>query len=280
MPIERYKSFRTYFNCTDLPEEYTPTNSAMTRLIDSCLKKTSMETLFAFKFGLIDVPAPSYDGFLGDDESLIPARHSASEVLVDPRSMDVDILTGINAVEGFAFEGYFSTSISFWSKFNLSDEVIVTIERYSLVLKDKCRQNALIANRAKFQKYYDERVRQMIPDAKDLNSEKARRLKAIIVNSDIIFDSGFAGLIHKLLHQRRNLETLRKQMPNTHDDNDKSHERREKTFFVYEYLHESGMVSFDDYKKILNSNFKMSTHFDGIDFAFGNIVLKIFDLFN
>jgi carboxylesterase type B len=94
-PQERYKALRAYFNCSWAPEEYTQYNRAMTILIDECLKYTSLEDLFSFKFALIDAPGPIYDGFLDDDKTLIPSQ-SPKEMLMDDNNgiVNLDIMTG------------------------------------------------------------------------------------------------------------------------------------------------------------------------------------------
>lgn len=68
----------------------------MTILIDECLKYTSLEDLFSFKFALIDAPGPIYDGFLDDDKSLIPSQ-SPKEMLMDDNNgiVNLDIMTGL-----------------------------------------------------------------------------------------------------------------------------------------------------------------------------------------
>jgi carboxylesterase type B len=134
MAFERYKSFRTYFNCTHLPPDYTKDNNAMTLLIEKCLMNASLDDLFSFKFALIDAPGPINDEVLGED-ALITARYTPNEMVQKRNSLlNLDILTGINGVEGFSFEGYFSSSVKFWAQNNFTTEVILTLERFSLLV--------------------------------------------------------------------------------------------------------------------------------------------------
>lgn len=95
LPHERYKALRAYFNCTSAPDEYTPQNGAMTKLIDNCLLNASLVDLYSFKFALIDAPGPIYDGFLGPDKALIHLQ-SPQEMLLDDRNgiYNLDIMTG------------------------------------------------------------------------------------------------------------------------------------------------------------------------------------------
>lgn len=67
----------------------------MTKLIDDCLKKTTLEDLFSFKFALIDAPGPIYDGFLPAGQALIHSQ-SPKEMLLDDRNgiYKLDIMTG------------------------------------------------------------------------------------------------------------------------------------------------------------------------------------------
>lgn len=259
LPFERYKSFKDYFNCTGLPETHTTENKAMTKLIDQCLSKVPLDHLFSFKFALIDAPGPIYDGFLGEN-SFIP-RHSPREMIDDLDNMaNFDILTGINGVEGFSFEGYFSSSVEFFTQLNLTNEVILAFERYSLLARGKCKQNSLIANRQKIQDYYDEKIRKNIKNQADLNTKEARRLKGIFANSDAIFDTGFIEFL-KVIYNKK-LET--------------THNKKQSNLFAYEYLHENSgsETNLKIFKEHLN-NYSMSTHFDGIDLIFGKLMENI-----
>lgn len=259
-PNERYRSMRDYFNCTDLPEHHTEENRAMTKLIDNCLTKVPLDDLFSFKFALIDAPGPTYDGFLGN-ESLINVK--SVEDIIDPNNgiFDLDILTGINTVEGFSFEGYFSSSVKFWSQNNITDELAVTFERFSLLFRDRCIQNSFITNRLSIEKFYNDKLMGMLSSEQNLNNEMTKRLKTIFANSHIIFDSGFVNFIKTLSDKKR----LYNKDKNTN-------------LYVYEYLHEnSASISFlDSFKQNLNTSLPMSTHFDGIDLAFGKFYLKKF----
>jgi carboxylesterase type B len=134
MSFERYNSFRTYFNCTHLPPDNRKDNNTMTLLIEKCLMNVSLDDLFSFKFALIDAPGPTNDEMLGED-ALITARYSPNEMVQKRNSLlNLDILTGINGVEGFSFEGYFSSSVKFWAQNNFTTEVILTLERFSLLV--------------------------------------------------------------------------------------------------------------------------------------------------
>jgi len=103
LPAQRYHSFRTFFNCTHLPTEATVKNRGFTRLISECLTNINTDILYSFNFGLIDAPGPVYDGFM-NDESIIGYR-SAKECVLAQKNIPVDIMTGINGLEGFSFEG-------------------------------------------------------------------------------------------------------------------------------------------------------------------------------
>jgi carboxylesterase type B len=255
MPTERYKALKTYFNCPDLPEQYTPKNGAMTKLIENCLTNVPLNDLFSFKFSLIDAPGPVYDGFLGEN-SLI--NEYTPKEMIDKNTkrsiLDLDILTGINGVEGFSFEGYFSSSVRFWAQNNLTNEVVLTLERISLLTREKCSQGSIIANRGLIEQFYESKVEKLLADNSDINSEEAKRLKAIFVNSDFIFDIGFIELVKVLSEKRAENEYA-----------------KHGNLFVYEYLHENtgSQANFNAFKRYLKKNFPLSTHFDGIDLAFG-----------
>ncbi|RNA28704.1 neuroligin- X-linked isoform X2, partial [Brachionus plicatilis] len=251
MHLERYKSLKDYFNCTGLPDQVTPDNQAMTQLIDTCLVNVPIEDLFEFKFALIDAPGPTYDGFLGP-ESLIN-KHSLTEIMNSADHIEnIDVLTGINGVEGFSFEGYFSSSVKFFTQNNLTNEVMLTLERFALLSREKCRQYSLIENRLKLEEFYTNKIRKYLVDEKYVDSEAAKRLKAIFANSDAIFDSGFIEFLNQIFKKKRENGKFRSNI------------------FVYEYLHENtgNLVNIDGYKKILK-NISLSTHFDGIDLVFG-----------
>ncbi|CAF0710765.1 unnamed protein product [Brachionus calyciflorus] len=250
-PLERYKSLKMYFNCSDLPDEATIENGAMTKLID-CLTKIPLEDLFQFKFALIDAPGPVYDGFLGSN-SLIN-KHSLREMMDAADNIEnIDILTSINGVEGFSFEGYFSNSVKFFTQNNLTNEVILTLERISLLSRDKCKQNIIIENRLKIEEFYTNKMRKYLINESYLNSEEARRIKSIFATSDAIFDSGFIDFLVHLTNKKNSNQKFRKS-----------------NLFVYEYLHENfgGRSNVENYKKVFK-NLSMSTHFDGIDSIFG-----------
>ena len=252
-PAQRYHSLKTFFNCTNLPETCTKENQAMSQLIEKCLSKVELDTLHTFNFGLLDSPGPVYDGFLGEDS--IISVSSIKEMSEMQKSLPVDIITGVNGVEGFSFEGHFSSSVKFWMRKNLTTEMILTLERYSLLLRDRCSQNSLIAKRDKLEKFYQKRVMEIINNKKYLDKEKMNRLKAIFANSDAIFDSGFIDFINTLYNKY------------VGDELNSSNGR----LYVYEYLHENQAhtQNFEQFKKYLQKGFLMSTHFDGIDLSFG-----------
>lgn len=228
----------------------------MTILIDACLKNTTLDDLFSFKFALIDAPGPIYDGFLGAENAFI-IRPSPKEMLMDDKNriVNLDIMTGINGVEGFSFEGYFADSVSFWTKSNLTSEVALTMERLSLLTREKCLQNSIIGNRHKFEEFYENKVKKYMSSDGDMKSEEARRLKAIFANSDAIFDSGFIEFLHLIATKKTDM--MRRGLLN------------KSNLFVYEYLHENSgsEPNFKSFKKLLN--YTLSTHFDGIDLLFG-----------
>ena len=251
---KRYKSLRNYFNCTLLPDEHTRDNGAMTRLIEECLLKIEIKDLYLYNFALIDLPGPVNDEFLGN-ESLINAKSPKEMIQKQGNKLKVDVLVGINGVEGFAFESHFSSSVKFWTQKKLTTEVMLTLERHSLLLRERCMQNSFIINRLKLEEFYKQRVRKIIDKESDLKEEKIRRMKAMFVNSDAIFDAGFVGFVNlfeNVSHERRSDEAP-------------------KSLFVYEYLHENSAIQpmLRPFKKYLNKNFVFSTHFDGIDLAFG-----------
>ena len=251
MHLERYKSLKDYFNCKDLPDQITPENNAMTQLIETCLSNIAIKDLFEFKFALIDAPGPTFDGFLGN-ESLIN-KHSLSEIMNSADHIEnIDVLTGINGVEGFSFEGYFSNSVKFFTQNNLTNEVMLTLERFALLSREKCRQYSLIENRLKLDEFYTNKTKKYLLNEQNVDSETAKRLKAIFANSDAIFDTGFIEFLNQIFTKKKE------------DGNFRSN------IFVYEYLHENtgNLVNIENYKKILK-NISLSTHFDGIDLVFG-----------
>lgn len=163
------------------------------------------------------------------------------------------VILGVNSLEGFSFEGHFSSSVKYWKKRNLTTEVMLTFERYSLLLRDKCKQNSLIAKRPKLEQFYIDKVAQVIKDPRYLDKEKILRMKAIFANSDAIFDSGFIDFV------------------NTIYDLSASKNEKSGSLFVYEYLHENkaSQPNLQPFKKYLKDDLSMSTHFDGIDLSFG-----------
>ena len=256
LPQERYKSFRSYFNCTHLPEEHTKENKGMTRLIDECLLNVTEHKLLQFRFALIDAPGPTYDGFLG--ENALITSNSPIEYLKQKHIIDIDIMTGINGAEGFAFESYFSQSVNFWASENLTNEVIVTLERYSLLVKERCKQNSMIENRIKLQKYYEKKCKDYLKINDSNSRQTAKRMKTIFSNSDAIFDAGFIIFLKYLTQQTENKARV----------------------YAYEYLHES-VCSIQTVRSMLQENITISTHFDGIDLAFGTkeIFLNFYNYF-
>jgi len=108
----------------------------------------------------------------------------------------------------------------------------------------------VIAKRLRLEEFYEARVLAMLNDEKYLDKEKMKRMKAILANSDAIFDSGFIDFV-STVHERGNGQGGR--------------------LFVYEYLHENNANTgtYLPFKKYLKDEFLMSTHFDGIDFSFG-----------
>jgi hypothetical protein len=226
----------------------------MTRLIEECLTHVPLDTLFGFKFALIDAPGPIYDGFLGED-SLINARSPQEMLLNSDTVSSLDVLTGINEVEGFSFEGYFSSSVRFWISTNLTDNLMLATERFSLLARDKCLHRAYIDNRPRFDQYYEAKFNSYIEEGKG-DYESVRHLRGIFLNSDAIFDSGFIEFL-VLLQKKRQSE---------------SGDKRLGGLFVYEYLHgnNNSHVSFKPFKEFLKKSKSLSTHFDGIDVIFGN----------
>jgi hypothetical protein len=245
-PLERYRSLRAYFNCTGLPETHTADNGAMTTLIEQCLTNASLDALFAFKFALIDAPGPVYDG------TLITA-HTPKQMLEREGTAALDILTGINGVEGFSFEGYFSSSVAYWLRSNVTTELALTAERFALLSRDKCIQHSVIDNRLLFTEYYERKLAEYVRPGVRQDEEAVRRLMAIFLNSDAIFDSGFIELLTLLTESKR-----------------KSGGRTGR-LFVYEYLYENAASakSVRSFKDKIKEKYMLSTHFDGIDSIFG-----------
>ena len=267
---ERYKSYRTYFNCTHLPENVTNENKALSLLIKNCLMFVSLEKLFEFRYALIDSPGPINDAFLGAEDSLM--NGSPKEMLdkANQNFYNIDILTGINRVEGYAFEGYFSSSVKNFRQFVHVPEVTLTLERYSLLIRDKCMQNAIIGNRLKLENYYEDKIKKpneiKRTNAKKCHSSKmmtkddenyinyAGRLKAIFANSDSIFDAGFIGFLKSYISLKTKLN-----------------EPTNSNLYVYEYLYENygNKNNLNQFRSFMKENLSLSTHFDGIDLAFG-----------
>ncbi len=151
----------------------------------------------------------------------------------------------------------------------LATEVMLTLERYSLNIRDRCMQNSMIANRLHFEDYYNKRVTAIINDERSLNEEKVRRMKAIFANSDAIFDSGFIGFLNTYLEISLNQINLE---ANKIEINSKDPIKKiGANLFVYEYLHENRDIQahLKPFKKFLKKDFTFSTHFDGLDYAFG-----------
>ena len=255
MPFDRYKALKTYFNCTDLPYEHTNENGAMSKLIETCLTHVPLNDLFSFKFSLIDGPGPVFDGFLGKD-SIISETTPQKLMAKDNSILNLDILVGINAVEGFSFEGYFSSSAKFWTKNNFTNELTLTMERLSLLIREKCKQNSIIANRLLIDHYYESKVKSLVSDQIYMNTDEAKQLKSIFLNGDIIFDTGFVELI-KLIKEKN------------------SNSNKKVNLFVYEYLHENtgSQPNLRAFKQYLKEDYTLSTHFDGMDLALGNFLL-------
>lgn len=260
-PFDRYKSLKEFFECdSSLPDKATKENGAMTRLIDECLLNVPLDKLFSFKFALIDTPGPIYDGFLGEGESMINEK-SPNQMLLNSKTIQgIDIMTGINGVEGFAFEGYFSTSVGIWSDLNMTSELALTMERFALLTRDKCLKRMVIDNRPLFDEYYNKKVRDFTEAETDLTGPDAKRMKTIFLNSDAIFDSGFVEFL-KLVHTNQEKERARKSPESKKLGN----------LFAYEYLHENygSEKNFQSLRKVLKKNYPISTHFDGIDVIFG-----------
>lgn len=249
---ERYHSYRTYFNCSHLPENVTRENKALTLLIKTCLLNATLEKLFEFRYALIDSPGPINDAFLGPENSIM--YYSPQEMLMNANEnfFKIDILTGINRVEGYAFEGYFSTSVNNWRRNVRVPEIALTLERYSILLRDKCMQNSIIRNRLKFDSYYQSKLRPKLNPEDDQYNFYSGRLKSIFANSDSIFDAGFIGFLKSYFNLK---------LKNNNSSG----------LFVYEYLHENSAnkQNLNQFKKFLKNNYSMSTHFDGIDLVFG-----------
>ncbi len=97
----------------------------------------------------------------------------------------------------------------------------------------------------------------ILSHSKYSDKEKMRRMKAILANSDAIFDSGFIDFVRTL--------------------SEKS-DGKGGNLYVYEYLHENHahQATYIPFKKYLKEGFKMITHFDGIDLSFGRFLIKLF----
>lgn len=130
------------------------------------------------------------------------------------------------------------------------------MERISLLTRERCMQNSIIGNRLNFEKFYENKVRKYIRNESELQTEEARRLKAIFANSDAIFDSGFVEFLNLIATKK--VDMMRRRLLN------------KSNLFVYEYLHENSgtQVNLTFFKRFLQ-NYSLSTHFDGIDFLFG-----------
>lgn len=130
-------------------------------------------------------------------------------------------------------------------------EVVLTLERFSLLIRDKCFQNSIIESRLKFDKYYQTKVRDLSLDEDKANfNYYAGRIKTIFANSDAIFDAAFIDFLNSYADLKQNKDNL----------------------FVYEYLHENvfNMNSLNyQFRNYLREEMSLSTHFDGIDLAFG-----------
>ena len=282
LPFERYKSLRTYFNCTFLPEAHSEENGAMTRLIDECLKKMPLDKIYSFKFALIDAPGPINDAQLGKD-ALITAKYSGKDMIVQNFPQHLSILTGINAVEGFAFEGFFSTSVKFWSHINVTNELMLTLERFSLLVREKCIQNTAIMSRLKIGDFYERTAKKMLrenlSEQSKYTADLIRRLKSILLNSHTIFDSGFIELTNTLYDAA--MSRRQQQQQPTQESVSRNKNANSNNLFVYEYLHENGGSSSNlrDFKSIVKNTTQLSTHFDGIDFIFGKLKSPIISVF-
>jgi hypothetical protein len=128
-------------------------------------------------------------------------------------------------------------------------------------VREKCKQNTIIESRDLIQEFYEEKLKKLLQKSTYLDKEEAKRLKAIFLNSDAIFDSGFIEFLSSLT-----------KFKNDHNKNN-PHKNR---IFVYEYLHENtgSQPNLKAFKQYLHNNYKLSTHFDGIDLAFGELQIN------
>jgi hypothetical protein len=220
----------------------------MEKLITNCLENIELNKLFNLKFAyLLDMIGPSNDGFLGEN-SIFSNATSAKELIRSKNNniKNIEIMTGTNSLEGFIFHAVFSKSVKYWTQNHLSFQIILTLERFSLFFRDKCKQKKIIEHRLKLDQFYDEKLKKIVKEEKFLLLEEVQRFKQIFLISDLLFDAGFAEFINSV--------------PNTHK------------LYVYEYLHENtaNLFNLKSYKKYLNDEFELSTHFNSIDMAFGN----------
>ena len=98
---------------------------------------------------------------------------------------------------------------------------------------------------------------------------KVRRMKAIFLAGDAIFDSGFVEFLN-LVSRKAAQEQVRSKMQEN-EGGDYDLKKRKGGFYVYEYLHENygSQANFQSFKQYLKNNYTISTHFDGIDAIFG-----------
>jgi hypothetical protein len=115
-------------------------------------------------------------------------------------------------LEGFIFHAVFSKSVKYWTQ-NPHIQIILTLERFSLFFRDKCKQNKVIEHRLKLDQFYDEKLKKIVKEERFLLLEEVQRFKQIFIISDLLFDAGFAEFINSV--------------PNT------------RKLYVYEYLHEN-----------------------------------------
>lgn len=237
-PNDRLESLRHFYKCDSLIQ-------TMESLIQNCLLKIKLEKLLKLKFAfLLDMIGPSNDGFLHKD-SIINADSARDLINKQNNIKNIDILTGINSMEGYIFQFIFSQSVKYWTQNNLKHQMILTLERFSLLFRDKCKQNSLIEHRLSLEEFYNNKLLRIIKSEEHLQYEDVQQFKQILLTSDLIFDAGFVEFLNLITNKSK--------------------------LFVYEYLHENSanLFNLNWFKKYFNSNFDLTTHFDSIDLAFG-----------
>lgn len=250
-PEQRYKGLRNFFNCSWLPLESDADNKNLELLIEECLSKKSPDELNEYKFSLLDWPS------IVSDSDLIDVKHSAAEMI--DNAVKIDIMTGINSIEGYEFSVHFNETINFWQKRNIATGSLITLERYSMLSRDTCLKKFSMKNRKYIESFYEDYVSKLLITSSNLSPHSTHilkeRLKLALLNSAMIFDLGFIEFVKKLSNAKIGNSS-----------------NKSGSMYVYGYFYENQHTNsnYGDIKLITkDKNFAFNSHFDSMDFIFG-----------